>query len=219
MIGNRRTQTTSTQTTGGYPDRHAGTETVRYAGYDAAHGILVALAVAIAGACIWFVSTQVGFATPARFWASMGIMFAAGFIVIVQRVLGVALKGELPRSAPATFLVGFLPAFVCVGWTLIATQPLGAALRSSFWSASASIGILHLVQALGAYDWLLSFGAGATLGLCIDGAPAVRRSESPSPAVAHATPTTELDSGPERLATEEELQRAGVSRRRISTSV
>lgn len=214
MIGNRRTrQTTTTSQT----NAAAGYTTARtggYAGYDATHGILLALAAAIAGACLWLVSTQIGFATPGRFWASMGIMFAAGFIVIVQRVLGVAMKGELPRPAPATFLIGFLPALVCVGWTLIATQPIGADLRSNFWNASASIGVLQLVQALGGYDWLLAFGLGAALGLCLDGAPAVNRTVAAGPVQRTQTTTIDDGTGPERVATEDELRQAGISRGR-----
>ena len=94
----------------------------RYGLYDATRGLMTALAVGVAGLLLW-VATQVGMQSTARFWESMGIVAVAGLVLALLPAMGGWTSGLRFRASPGTFLLGFLPALVLVGWVLMATQP------------------------------------------------------------------------------------------------
>jgi hypothetical protein len=77
------------------------------------------------------------------------------------------------RASPGTFLLGFLPTLVVVGWVLMATQPGHGWHDGTVTSWSRSIGVLGLVHALGLWHGVLAFGFGAVLGLSLDTVPAI----------------------------------------------
>src|SRR5204862_7052419 len=94
----------------------------RYGLYDATRGLMTAVAVGLAGLLLW-AATQVGQQSTARFWESMGIVAAAGLVLALLPALGGWTNGLHLRVSPGTFVLGFVPALVVVGWILMATQP------------------------------------------------------------------------------------------------
>jgi len=144
----------------------------RYGLYDATRGLMTALAVGVAGFLLW-VATQVGMQTTGRFWASMGIVAGAGLVFALLPAMGSPVAGLRLRLSPGTFLLGFLPTLVAVGWVLMATQPGHGWHDGTVTSWSHSIGIFGIVYALGLWHGVLAFGLGAVLGMSLDSLPVV----------------------------------------------
>jgi hypothetical protein len=142
----------------------------RYGLYDATRGLMTALAVGVAGFLLW-VATQVGMQTTGRFWASLGIVAAAGLAFALLPAMGSPVAGLRLRLSPGTFLLGFLPTAVVVGFILLATQPGSGWHEGRFISWSHSIGVYGLVQAIGLWHGVLAFGLGAVLGMSLDAVP------------------------------------------------
>jgi len=146
----------------------------RYGLYDATRGLMTALAVGVAGFLLWL-ATQVGVQSTDRFWAAMGIVAGAGLALTLLPVLGGPAGGLRLRMSPTTFLLGFVPTLVCVGWILMATQPGNGWHEGTVASWSRSIGIMGLVHSLGLWHGVLAFGLGVVLGLSLDSVPALER--------------------------------------------
>jgi len=145
----------------------------RYGLYDATRGLMTALAVGVAGFLLW-VATQVGVQTTGSFWAAMGIVAGAGLLFALLPALGGSVHGGLRlRLSPGTFLLGFIPTLVVVGWVLMATQPGGGWHEGRVVSWSESIGVFGVVHALGLWHGVLAFGLGAVLGMSLDAVPAL----------------------------------------------
>jgi hypothetical protein len=142
----------------------------RYGLIDGTRGLTTALAAGVAGLLLW-VATQVGVGTVTRFWESMGIVAAAGLVLALSHVVGGWTKGLRVRLSPTTFLVGFLPVLVCIGWILLATQPGNGWHEGRIVSWSESIGIAGIVHDLGLWHGVLAFGFGLVLGMCFDTLP------------------------------------------------
>jgi len=154
----------------------------RYGLYDATRGLATALSAGLAGLLLWL-ATLVGVQTVTRFWESMGIVAAAGLVVALSQVIGGWTKGHGVRLSPGTFILAFVPALICVGWILMATQPGNGWHEGTITSWSRSLGILGLVHALGLWHGVLAFGFGLTLGLTLDTVPApVEPPAQPAPA-------------------------------------
>src|SRR5205814_7630890 len=105
-------------------------------------------------------------------------------------------KFGMPRLSLGTFVLGFLPVLVVVGWVACATQPHGNTVRSHVLTWSSALAINHVVDNLGEYIAVLSFGLGLVLGFCGDTVGVTRRDEvyaggvAPAPA---ATPAPAYD--------------------------
>lgn len=156
----------------------------RYGIYDASRGLTLALAAALAGLGLWG-AAQVGVQTTGRFWISMAIVAGAGLLIALANHVGTWTKGLRLRMSPSTFAVAFLPALVCVGWILIATQPGNGWQEGRLDSWSNSIGILGVVHSIGLWHGVLAFAFGLMLGLSLDGVPAPETEAAP----AYAGPT------------------------------
>ena len=142
----------------------------RYGLYDATRGLTTAFAAAAAGLLLW-AATQVGQQTTTRFWEEMGIVAAAGLVLALAPMLGGWTKGLRLRLSPGTFLLGFLPVLVCVGWILMATQPGTGWHEGRIVSWSSSLGILGVVHSLGLWNGALALGFGLVLGYTVDAVP------------------------------------------------
>jgi hypothetical protein len=142
----------------------------RFGIYDVTRGLTTAVAAGTAGLLLW-TATQVGQQTTARFWAELGIVAAAGLVLSLAHALAGWTKGLRLRLSPGTFVVGFVPVLVCVGWILMATQPGSGWQEGRIVSWSQSLGVLGIVHAIGLWNGVLAFGSGLVLGLTLDAVP------------------------------------------------
>jgi hypothetical protein len=145
----------------------------RYGLYDATRGLMTALAVGVAGFLLW-VATEIGVQTTGRYWAALGVVAGAGLaFALLPSLGGVTHRGLRLRVSPGTFLLGFLPTLVVVGWLLMASQPGSGWHEGTITSWSRSIGIAGLVYSIGLWHGVLAFGLGAVLGMSLDTVPAL----------------------------------------------
>jgi hypothetical protein len=143
----------------------------RYRIYDARRGLTLALAAGVAGFLL-YLATQVGQQSTGRFWEELALVAAAGLVLALAPVLGGWTSGLALRLSRGTFVLGFLPVLVVVGWTLLAAQPGNGWHEGTIVSWSLDIGIMGLVQSLALWHGVLAFGAGLVLGSCLDAVPA-----------------------------------------------
>ena len=140
---------------------------MRYGMYDATRGLTIAVAAGLAGLLLW-TATQVGQTSTQRFWAEMAIVAAAGLVLSLAQVLGSWTKGLRLRLSPGTFVLGFVPVLVCVGWILMATQPGTGWHEGRIVTWSHNAGLMGVVHSLGLWHGVLAFGFGLVLGMSLD---------------------------------------------------
>jgi hypothetical protein len=119
---------------------------------------------AVAGILLWF-ATQVGTETTSEYWATYGLIAAAGLTMALSQILGGWTKWGWPRFSIGVFLIGFLPVLVAGGWVLLARQPADW-MNTSNWSRD--LGIHGLVSDLGNILPAIAFGIGLTFGFSFD---------------------------------------------------
>jgi hypothetical protein len=146
----------------------------RYGLYDATRGLTLALAAGLAGLLLYLAS-EVGQQSTVRFWEEMGIVAAAGLVLALAPVLGGWTNGLRLRFSPGTFVFGFVPVLVVVGWILMATQPGDGWYEGRLVNWSHDLGIFGVVYALGLWHGVLAFGFGLVLGYSFDTVPAYER--------------------------------------------
>jgi hypothetical protein len=127
-------------------------------------GISTLAGAAVAGILLWF-ATQVGTETTTEYWATYGLIAAAGLAIALSQILGGWTKWGWPRLSLGVFLLGFLPVLVAGGWVLLARQPADW-MNTSNWSRD--FGIHGLVADLGNILPAIALGIGLTFGLVFD---------------------------------------------------
>jgi hypothetical protein len=155
----------------------------RYGLYDVTRGLTIALSAGLAGLLL-YLATRVGMQSTARFWASLGIVAAAGLVLALAPVLGGWTKGLRLRFSRGTFLLGFVPVLVAVGWILMATQPGNGWHEGTIASWSESLGLMGIVHALGLWHGALALGVGVVLGTTLDAVPVPVQAPVAAPAAA-----------------------------------
>jgi hypothetical protein len=129
-----------------------------------ARGLSTLVGAGVAGFLIWL-ATQAGSGSSGEYWASYGLIAAAGLTMALSQVLGGWTKWGWPRLSGAVFLLGFLPVLLIGGWVLLARQPADF-FNTMNWSRD--LGIDGLVSDLGEGLAAVAFGIGLTFGLCFD---------------------------------------------------
>ena len=127
-------------------------------------GISTLAGATVAGILLWF-ATQVGAETTTEYWATYGLIAAAGLTMALSQILGGWTKWGWPRFSLGVFALGFLPVLVAGGWVLLARQPADW-MNTSNWSRD--FGIDGLVADLGNILPAIAFGIGLTFGLSFD---------------------------------------------------
>ncbi len=127
-------------------------------------GISTLAGAAVAGILLWF-ATQIGTETASEYWATYGVIAAAGLTMALSQILGGWTKWGWPRFTAGVFLLGFLPALVAGGWVLLARQPADW-FNTSNWSRD--LGIYGAVADLGNILPAIAFGIGLVFGLSFD---------------------------------------------------
>jgi hypothetical protein len=142
----------------------------RFGLYDTTRGLTLAIAAGLAGLLLYLAS-QVGQQSTIRFWEEMAIVAGAGLVLALAPVLGGWTSGLRLRLSPGTFVLGFVPVLVVVGWILMATQPGNGWHEGTMVSWSHDIGLMGLIHSLGLWHGVLAFGFGLVLGSCLDAVP------------------------------------------------
>ena len=127
-------------------------------------GISTLAGAAVAGILLWF-ATQIGTQTSSEYWATYGLIAAAGLTMALSQILGGWTKWGWPRFSLGVFLIGFLPVLVAGGWVLLARQPADW-MNTSNWSRDLSI--FGVVADLGNILPAVAFGIGLTFGFSFD---------------------------------------------------
>jgi hypothetical protein len=152
----------------------------RYGLYDGTRGLTTLVLAGAAGLLLWL-AARVGQQTTGRFWAEMGIVAGAGLLLALPSIVGTWSNGLRLRLSPGTFLLGFLPVLVCVGWILMATQPGSGWHEGTVAGWSRDIGVFGIVKTVALWHGVLAFGFGLVLGLTLDTVPV----EMVAPVTAH----------------------------------
>jgi hypothetical protein len=197
--------------------------------FGATRGIATLVAAVIGGFLLWL-ATQIGTETAGEYWATYGVIAAAGLVFALSQIVGGWTKWGWPRLSLGVFLLAFLPVLVAGGWLLLARQP-DDFFNTSNWSRD--LGIYGLVADLGNVLPAIAFAVGLTFGLTFDTTGPrreVARTEAPArrpaqaPAAAAATGAAGEGNGraadepltAERAETgEPERRRFGLRRRRV----
>src|SRR5688500_13547279 len=127
-------------------------------------GFSTLIGAAVAGFLIWL-ATQMGDGSAGEYWATYGLIAAAGLTMALSQILGGWTKGGWPRLSLGVFLLGFLPVLLVGGWVLLARQPADF-FNTSNWSRD--LGIDGVVGDLGELLAVIAFGIGLTFGLTFD---------------------------------------------------
>ena len=127
-------------------------------------GISTLVGAAVAGILLWF-ATQIGAETSGEYWATYGLIAAAGLTMALSQILGGWTKWGWPRFSTSVFALGFLPVLVAGGWILLARQPADW-MNTSNWSRD--LGIFGAVADLGNILPAIAFGIGLVFGLSFD---------------------------------------------------
>jgi hypothetical protein len=127
-------------------------------------GISTLAGAAVAGILLW-VATQIGAETSGEYWATYGLIAAAGLTMALSQILGGWTKWGWPRFSVGVFTLGFLPVLVAGGWILLARQPADW-MNTSNWSRD--LGIYGAVADLGNILPAIAFGIGLVFGLSFD---------------------------------------------------
>ena len=161
-------------------------------------GISTLVGAAVAGILLWF-ATQIGTETSGEYWATYGLIAAAGLTMALSQILGGWTKWGWPRFSLGVFVIGFLPVLVAGGWILLARQPADW-MNTSNWSRD--LGIYGAVADLGNILPAIAFGIGLVFGLSFDTAgptaggrgarrPSARRRAADEPLTADRGPYAE----------------------------
>ena len=80
------------------------------------------LAAAVAGFLIWL-ATQLDNTSDGEYWAIMGLVAGAGFVMALSQLLGGWTKWGWPRLSAAVFLLAFVPVAIASLWVVVAGEP------------------------------------------------------------------------------------------------
>ncbi len=158
--------------------------------YGLTRATVTLIAAAIAGLLIW-IATQIGDSSNGEYWATYGVIAAAGLTMALSQLLGGWTKWGMPRISISVFLWAFVPVAIAVLWVVIFHQPHHGLGRNHIRKWSNDIGIDGLVKDFKEYVAVLSFGLGLVFGYTFDTTgPIARggRGEAPArPTVADRT--------------------------------
>jgi hypothetical protein len=128
-------------------------------------GFATLVGAAVAGFLLWL-AAQMGDDTAGGFWATYGLVAAAGLAMALSQLLGGWTKWGWPRLSMGVFLIGFLPAALVGLWVVLAAQPGDPFIDTASWSDDLGIGgvVSDLVEMVAA----VAFGVGLILGFTFD---------------------------------------------------
>src|SRR5919198_344699 len=140
------------------------------------------IAAGVAGLLIW-IATQIGNDNTGGYWARIGLVAGAGFVMALSQLLGGWTKWGVPRVSIPVLLTAFVPVAIVVLWEILAREPSNNWLHNHVLAWSRDIHVTGLMADLRSYVPVLAFGGGLVFGYSFD-TTGPRR-----PAVADRPPT------------------------------
>lgn len=117
--------------------------------------------------------------TTGGYWATYGLIAAAGLALALAQVIGGWTKWGWPRLSGGVFLLGLVPTAIVSAWILLTTQPAVGWQHGRFAGWSGDLGILHFIQSVGPYKAAFALTTGLALGFTFDTAGPRRVVEQP----------------------------------------
>ncbi len=153
------------------------------------------LGIGAAGTLIW-IATRVGEQATWRYWATLGLLAAAGLaFALSQRTA----YGAWAEVTPLGFMLALVVAVACVGWIAAVGEPHANWFRNHFSSWSHDIGIRSFVEHMTRYVSVTAFGFGALVasapGAVGRTRPAAASAEIERSAPTPAQPATPVGNG------------------------
>ena len=130
-------------------------------------GLFTLLGVVAAGFLIWL-ATLFNLDSTGEFWAAMGILAAAGFVLGFSQLLGGWTKWGIPVLSPGVFLLGFLPALILGGGILLATRDTGQGTRETVSGWAQDLGIEGFAQDMSIYQGAIALAIGLVFSFVFD---------------------------------------------------
>ena len=128
--------------------------------------LITLIGLAVAGLLVWLATTfDIG--STSGFWAAMGLIAAAGFVVGLSQLLGGWTKWGWPRLSPSVFLFAFLPTLILAGGILLAMRPTGDE-TDQVRGWAQDLGIEGLVTDFWEVPGVLAFAVGLVFAFCFD---------------------------------------------------
>lgn len=122
---------------------------------------------AAAGLLIWF-ATQISNDHVGGYWARVGLVAGAGFLMALSQLLGGWTKWGWPRLSLAVFLTAFVPVAVVSLWIVLAGEPGGGWFHNHVMSWTRDIHVSGLVTDFLYYIPVFAFGSGLVFGFSFD---------------------------------------------------
>jgi hypothetical protein len=158
--------------------------------YGLTRATVTLIAAAVAGFLIW-IASQIGASSNGEYWATYGVIAAAGLTMALSQLLGGWTKWGLPRISISVLLWAFIPVAIAVLWILVFHQPHHGLGRNHIRKWSNDIGIDGLVKDFKEYVAVLSFGLGLVFGYSFDTTgPIARRVPDEAPGAPTAAERT-----------------------------
>jgi hypothetical protein len=130
-------------------------------------GLFTLLGVVAAGFLIWL-ATLFDLDATGEFWAAMGILAAAGFVLGFSQLLGGWTKWGMPVVSPGVFLFGFLPALILGGGILLATRDTGQGTRDTVSGWAQDLGIEGFVRDMSVFQGAIALAIGLVFSFVFD---------------------------------------------------
>jgi hypothetical protein len=130
-------------------------------------GVSTLIGAGLAGILLW-VAAQLNETTTGGYWATYGIVAAAGLTMALSQLLGGWTKWGWPEISLNVLLLGFLPVLVVAGWIVVASQPQHSWMRDHVQAWSADLGVRDVVFDVNDMLAALAFGVGLVFGFSFD---------------------------------------------------
>jgi hypothetical protein len=122
---------------------------------------------AVAGLLIWF-ATQISNDHVGGYWARVGLVAGAGFLMALSQLLGGWTKWGWPRLSIAVLVTAFVPVAIVSLWVVLAGEPGSGWFHNHVLSWTRDIHVSGLVTDFLYYIPVLAFGTGLVLGFSFD---------------------------------------------------
>ena len=122
---------------------------------------------AVAGLLIWL-ATQISNDHVGGYWARVGLVAGAGFVMALSQLIGGWTKWGVPRLSLAVLFTAFVPVAIVSLWVILAGEPGSGWFHDHVLAWTRDIHLSGLVTDFLYYIPVLAFGTGLVFGFSFD---------------------------------------------------